>query len=35
MRLPEHVIRRRQGLYLRLRLPPDIALLTGRLRIPT
>lgn len=30
MRLPPHVIRRRQGLYLRLRLPPDLARLTGR-----
>ena len=30
MRLPEHVIRRRQGLYLRLRLPSDLASLTGR-----
>ena len=30
MRLPQHVIRRRQGLYLRLRLPRDIAVFTGR-----
>ena len=30
MRLPEHVVRRRQGLYLRIRLPSDLALLTGR-----
>ena len=30
MRLPQHVIRRRQGLYLRLRLPRDVALFTGR-----
>ncbi len=30
MRLPPHVVRRRQGLYLRLRLPPDLAQLSGR-----
>ena len=30
MRLPPHVIRRRQGLYLRLRLPPDLARASGR-----
>jgi len=30
LRLPPHVIRRRQGLYLRLRLPLDLARLTGR-----
>ena len=30
MRLPPHVVRRRQGLYLRLRLPPDLARASGR-----
>ena len=33
MRLPEHVIRRRQGSYLHLRLPQDLAKLTGRSHI--
>ena len=33
MRLPPHVVRRRQGLYLRLRLPPDLARLSGRTHV--
>ncbi len=33
MRLPPHVVRRRQGLYLRLRLPPDLARISGRTHV--
>lgn len=33
MRLPPHVVRRRQGLYLRLRLPPDLARASGRTHV--
>ncbi len=33
MRLPRYVVRRRQGLYLRLRLPPDLARLSSRTHV--